>query len=109
MTNDKIQIGIIWPDVEDRPVLRANQFATQLGPGPDGTPEELILAVGHATSPLVLGTEEEVRAMMNALGAVAVKAHGRFSISRGRLDELISLLVQAAQNWDDQMNQGGHA
>lgn len=106
VTHEGVQVGLIWPDAEDQAVLRANQFVYQLSPGPDGKPEELILVLGNVTPPLVLGTPEEVQAMMSALGAVAVRTHGRYSISRGRLDELIGLLIQAAQNWDAQANGG---
>jgi hypothetical protein len=107
VSEDSIQIGVIWPDIEEQPVLAANQFVTQLSPGPDGRPEELVLIVGNVTPPLVLGQPDEVHAMLSAVGAVSAKAHGRFSLTRGRLDELVSVLAQAAHNWDQAMSEGG--
>ncbi|WP_395659142.1 hypothetical protein [Nocardioides sp.] len=101
------QVGVIWPDVEDVPVLAANQFVTQLDAGSAGV-EQIVLILGNVTPPLVLGPPEEVQAMLAAVGAVSVKALGRYALTRGRLEELIELLLQARQNWDSSMGgQGG--
>lgn len=101
-----VAVSLIWPDVEDHPVLSTNQFVAQLAPGPDGVPEELILVVGHIAPPLVLGSQEQVEALMRALGSISVKSHGRFSMTRSRLQELIQLLAMQAEKWDQALSGG---
>jgi hypothetical protein len=104
MTNPtgSIPISLIWPDVDEQSVYRANQFLGQLspGPGPDGAPEEFVLTIGYVSPPVMLGSAEEQAATMNALGAVSVRTLARVSMSRGRLQELIGILQQSASNYD---------
>lgn len=96
---------MIWPDVDSQPVLRANQFLAQLGPGPDGNPEECILTIGYAAPPVLLGSPEEQRATVMALGAIESKALARVSMSRARVGQLIDILQQQAQIMDGTQEQ----
>jgi hypothetical protein len=98
--DQNVPISLIWPEVEELPVLRANQFLGQISQGPTGTPEEFILTIGYVVPPVLLGTVDEQRATMRALGAVSVKALSRVSMSRGRLGELIQILQSLAEAYD---------
>ena len=103
----QIQISMIWPNVQDLPVLRANQFLGQFGSGPDGMPEEFVLTVGYAAPPVVLGSPQEQAASLAALGAVSVSGLSRVSMSRARLGELIQLLQQGAAAYDQAQGRTG--
>jgi len=96
----EIQISLIWPDVEDLPVLRSNQFLGQLGQGPDGSPEEFVLTLGYVAPPVMLGTPQQQEATFAAMGALSVKALSRVSMSRARLGELIEVLQVSADQYD---------
>jgi hypothetical protein len=91
----------VWPDVQELPVLSANQFLSQLSPGPNGLPEEMLLTIGYAAPPVLLGTPEEQQMTLRALGAVPVRAHVRVAINRVRLQEVIQMLQTTAETWDN--------
>ena len=88
--------------MEETPVLRSNQCAVQLVAGPDGKPDEAVLVMGNVTPPLLSGSPEEYGAMLSLTGALTVKTLGRYSMSRGRLGELIQYLTAQADAWDRQ-------
>lgn len=98
MGEQRVEIAVVWPDVEELPVYRANQFIAQVGTGPDG-PEDLFLTIGLATPPVILGTEEEQRVAVAAIGAVSVKGLARISMSRARAAELAMLLENVVRQW----------
>jgi hypothetical protein len=93
-------VSVIWPDVDDQPVLRANQFLGQMSPDASGAPEEFILTIGYISPPVMLGSPEEQAATMAALGAVSVRTLTRVSMSRSRLGELLQLLQAAVSQYD---------
>jgi hypothetical protein len=99
-SDGNVQISIIWPEVEEEPVFRANQFLGQISPGPTGAPEDFILTIGHVAPPVMLGTLDEQRATMSALGAVSVRTLSRVSMSRGNLEALIRILQTAVGQFD---------
>lgn len=100
MPEQSIGIPLIWPDIEELPVYRANQFISQNGQGPDGKPEEIVLSLGYIAPPVILGTPEEQQATARALGAVSVKALARVSISRGHVAQLVELLRAQLELFD---------
>lgn len=83
---------MIWPDVGELPVYRANQFLGQVTAGPDGEPEDLLLTIGHVAPPVLLGSPEEQQATAMALGAINVRALSRISLSYQQTQALIGLL-----------------
>ena len=99
--NGIVPISIIWPEVEEEPVYRANQFLGQLGPGPNGAPEEFVLTLGYVAPPVLLGSPEEQSASFGALGAISVKTLARVSMSRGRLAELANVLQAALAQYEN--------
>ncbi|WP_163548092.1 hypothetical protein [Candidatus Frankia nodulisporulans] len=100
---DLFQVSVVWTGLEDVAVLAANQFAVQID-GPDGVPENIILAVGHATPPLLLGTPEENRAVAGEIKSLPVKPLARLSLSPARAKALIHVLSEMVARID---NEGG--
>ncbi|MCW2756340.1 MAG: hypothetical protein JWO46_86 [Nocardioidaceae bacterium] len=108
MTEPQQQIPLIWPNVQDVSVLRANQFLGQIAAGIEGQPEEFLLSIGYAAPPVLLGTPEEQQLSMQAVGAISVKTEVRVSMSRGHLAALTQLLATALENFPDpNTNTGG--
>lgn len=97
MPPEVFEAKLIWPEVENALVCRANQFLTQINNGVDGKPEDIILTLGHVTPPVILGTDEEQREMAAAIGAVSVKTLSRVSLSLGQAENLAKLLHQAVE------------
>jgi hypothetical protein len=89
---ESIQVSMIWPDVGELPVYRANQFLGQVSNGPDGKPEDLLLTIGHFAPPVLLGPPEEQQVTARALGAVSVRALSRISLSYRQAHALVGLL-----------------
>ena len=97
MPEENIQISVIWPDVEELSVYRANQFIVQPSPGPDGNIEDFVMTVGYLAPPVILGTVEEQQASARALGAVSAKALLRVAMSPGVAFQLQQLLQHQLQ------------
>jgi hypothetical protein len=100
-----VQISVVWPGVEDAPVMRSNAMLSQIGTGPSG-PEEFVLTLGYIAPPVLLGTPEEQQASLAALGAVAAKTLCRISLSRARAQELVELLAGQIAVYDQQARGG---
>lgn len=99
MAEDQFQMQVIWPEVEQLPVFRANQFLGQISSGVDNLPEDIVLTLGYVTPPVALGSEEERRATLAAIGAMSVKPISRISMSLGQAEGLRSLLDTVITNW----------
>jgi hypothetical protein len=105
-TRQTIEVRLRWP--QDTGVMAAaNQFAAQLAPGTDGRPEAVLVTVGQATPPLVAGTPEEQKAQMSEIDHVDVRILSRFSLTRGQLEQLLSVLSTSLQQWDQIGDQAG--
>ena len=77
--------------MSDLPVLAANQFVAQLSGGiSTGQPDEVLLVIGHAAPPIIIG--DDVADRLSQIGQIEVKPLARFSISRERFAELADLL-----------------
>jgi hypothetical protein len=94
------QVSVIWPDVSELSVYRANQFIVQVTTGPDGNVDDVVLTIGYVAPPVILGTPEEQRASAMALGAVDVKALTRVSISPAYAQQLTELLQTQLRQLD---------
>jgi hypothetical protein len=94
--------------LERTPVLAANQLAVQvdtLGT----TPDQVVLAIGHASPPVLVGTEDEQRVALNRIGEVSVMPVARVSVSVGRLKEWAKLLTQTAEKLETYRQDGGQS
>ena len=106
-----MELPLIWPGVNDTPVVLANMFLSQVGsPSSGGRLDPPVLIIGQVTAPVLLGSPEEQQAMMRAVGGVEVKTLNRFSIPIGRLtdlrqviDDLITNATQAQASIDQQI------
>lgn len=102
-----LTLSVIWPGVDELPVLRANMSLIQIGTDNAGHAEDILLTIGHLSPPVLLGTAEEQEMSARALGAVSARPLIRVSLSRERLQELINGLVQAADTHDKATKEAG--
>jgi hypothetical protein len=96
------QVGVVWPEVSELPVLAANQFAVQITGGEGGRLDEIVLTIGHVASPLLSGTPEEQRAQISQITQLTIQPIARFAVTRYRLAELRELLDSIMSRWDEQ-------
>lgn len=91
-----------WSALNDEPVEPANLFVGMLAGATDGGEiEGILLLVGHAAPPALVGTPDQIAEQIAALrGRLPVAARGRFLVQRGRIDELIRVLQEAARQYD---------
>lgn len=92
-----------WGDAADIQATPLNQFVCQVGPPlRDGRPDGIYLLFGNVIPPLILGDsqEERQRFIDMALAGAKVQVHGRYVLSRERLDELIATLQKIAEIHD---------
>jgi hypothetical protein len=62
-------VKLRWPGADAVPIQTANQFLVQIDAAGE-TPDQIILAVGQVTPPVVLGTPEDRRAQMEEIEEV---------------------------------------
>ena len=91
-------LRIQWTGVDSIPIQTANQFLVQIDAIGD-RPDQLILAFGQVTPPPILGTEEEKQAQMAGVDSIKVLPLARYSMTPGRLTELIELLKRIQSVW----------
>ena len=97
-----IQLPQDWSAIADVPVQHVNQALAQIGlPSGDGAPDGIYISLGSSEPPLILGSEDERKQALEALGTIKITVHGRFHISRGQLDDLIRVLHTIAEQYDD--------
>ena len=96
-----IQLLQDWSATADVTVQHVNQALAQIGlPSQDGVPDGIYLSLGSSEPPLVFGSEEERQQALETLGTIKITVHGRFHISRGRLNDLIRVLQTTAEQYD---------
>lgn len=104
-----VQLPLIWPNINDVPVLMANVFMLQgSSTATDGQPDDPVLTIGQAPPPVLLGTPEEQEAMMGAIGGVQVHTICRVALTRGRVLELMNHLRLLVVNMDAMAAQVEH-
>ncbi|MFC1409192.1 hypothetical protein ACEZCY_11145 [Streptacidiphilus sp. N1-12] len=87
-----------WPT--EQPKARpANQFALGLGiPTKIGNPDAIYLVIGHAEPPFI--SPAELPTEGEEIEPVGIEVLGRYVMTRSRLGELIDMLQQAADIFD---------
>jgi hypothetical protein len=101
--SETVTVTVDWGDVYEAPLTHVNQFLGQIGIATaDGTPDGVCLVLGNVGPPVLVGDDPEaLKRQIEALkGGVRVSVHGRFQMSRGRLEELINVLQQTAGKYD---------
>lgn len=97
---DSLAIPLTWGDTSRVPVLAANQLAVQvdaLGTKPD----LVIITIGHASAPVLVGTDEQKREAAERIREVEVQPLARVSLSVGRLKQWAALLQTTADKLDE--------
>jgi hypothetical protein len=96
-------LRVTWDSANSLPVVTANQFAVTLGlPSNSGRPDGIYLLVGHLAPPTVVGSVQEVREFTAASGGkIDVAVHGKYLITRDRLQELLDTLASMAKKYDE--------
>lgn len=96
-----VELRLDWRPAEDAGVRVANQFMVQIANGSFG-PDGMYLLVGEATPPVISGEDQASRRAELARyeGKIPVTIHGRYFLTRGRMQELIALLTRQAEQHD---------
>jgi hypothetical protein len=85
----------VWTEEEEHPPRPVNQITVQVGipvagAGNDGL---VYLRLGHTDPPVLMGTDEERKQQIQALGGVLpVMSYGRFVMSRARAREILKVI-----------------
>ena len=90
-------VRLDWPKDQPR-ALPANQFAVAMGVPTASGPDTIYLMIGHADPPIISSSDEGATEDVNVL---PIEALGRYVLTRSRLDELIKLLQNAAEAYDE--------
>lgn len=93
---DNLQLPLAWIDVNESPILMANQFLVQT----QGT-GEFVMAIGQVATPPLIGTPEEVREQAEQIEFVPIRTLARVSMTRARIDELIAVLQLQRDRHDE--------
>jgi hypothetical protein len=101
-TDYQLQVQLDWSAAADVDAKIATQFLVQIGVPAGGRPDGIHLIVGHANPPVIVGDDEKTRqAQVERLeGKLPVIVHGRYVISRARLEELRNVLDDLAEKYD---------
>jgi hypothetical protein len=106
-----LEVEVDWSAAQTTPIQLANQFVVQVGttssidrPVPDG----VYLIVAEAAPPVILpGSAESVTRQLDRLNhRLPVAVHGRYFLTRERLGELITVLTETAQKYDEAASRG---
>jgi hypothetical protein len=90
-----VQLPVRWIGIEEYPLLVANQFLGQIGPG------EVILSFGQVVPPAILpGTPEQQAEQLAEHEYLPVRTVARLGLNRARLEELVGMLQQTLANYD---------
>lgn len=104
-------VELTWGNVQDLPLNFVNQIVAQLGApaGPEQVPDGIIVILGHAAPPVIVGSEEAIQRQVDALSSVQVQPLGRFVMSRERAEELLQVLAQSVAQYDEIVAGAKHA
>ncbi len=108
-TPEVVAVPVRW-NLEGVPTLFANQFvATRGPPTTDGVPDGIYLVLGTVAPPIIIGETPEARkAYVEAAtrGGLTAEIHGRYFLTRGRLDEVITALETIREKFDEAASAG---
>ncbi len=90
-----LSLPLVWVGVDEVPIVMANQVLGQIA-GED----EVVLAFGQVTPPPFLGTPEQRIEQAKQIQYVAVRVVARLSLTHTRLQELVRVLQQTLDNYD---------
>ena len=88
---EPVGIPLVWGTAGEAPVYAANQLAVQVDALGD-RPDLVILSLGHASAPILVGPGDRQREQLVKVKEVEVRVVARVSVSVGRLKEWAALL-----------------
>ena len=94
-TQKGLHVPVLWDELEDVPLVLANQVLGQVG-----QQGEVILTFGQLTPPLLLGTPEQQEKQANDIPFVSVKPVARLALTKAGLDDLIRVLQLTQENYE---------
>ena len=100
----QLELELDWSAAAALDAKIANQFIVQLGaPATGGAPDGVYLIIGEVTPPLIISnTAEGRKAQAESYGGrLPVRAHGRYYLTRARLEELRKVLDRIAAQYDE--------
>jgi hypothetical protein len=99
----QVKLEFDWSSAADVEPTVATQFLIQLGMPAGGEPDDIHLIVGHVNPPIVVGDSHESRReqVERYGGKLPVIVHGRFVLSRARLEELRNAINDLAEKYDE--------
>lgn len=102
LSEAQLQLAIDWSEAATTLTLPANQFVVQLGARIGDKPDGIHLVVGFLAPPIVTSNDPRVREdQISALGGkLGVQVHGRYVMTRERVEELIGVLQSVADQYD---------
>ena len=105
-----VAVPVRW-NLEGVPTLFANQWLATLGPPTaDTMPDGIwIWLLGTVAPPIIIGDTPEARkAYVEAAtrGGLTAEIHGRYFLTRGRLDEVITVLETVRDRYDEAASAG---
>jgi hypothetical protein len=89
---EKHSLRLSWAEAANLSTQAANQLLVQVDLGPNQQPDMVILTIGHAGPPVVLGSRDEQIEQLSKISEVPVKPVIRVSVSLQRLREWAELL-----------------
>jgi hypothetical protein len=92
---EQFEVPGVWVGLEQQPVLMANQFLSQLVAS-----DEIVVAIGQFTPPVVLGTAEQQAEQFKNVSFVQVRPVGRFGLTKARVREVIKMLETTLEQAD---------
>jgi hypothetical protein len=97
--SEGFEISGVWVGVDETPIVFANQFLGTVFEG------EVVLALGQATPPALLGTPEQQLEQARQLNFIPIKPMTRVAMNVARLREFIGVLQQTVENHERQEQQ----
>lgn len=106
----QVALRLDWSAADGVDVKLLNQMVVQLGSPAAGQPDGFYLLLGEVTPPVVVGDDDETRErdLARYEGMLPVNVHGRYFVSRARMDEFIELLQRMTTQYDE-ISGGGRA
>jgi len=89
-----VSVPLVWVDLDAVSVEMANQFVSQF------EPDQFILTVGQVAPPMIIGSEEERLEQLRRISYAPVRTLARVSMSPARMRELVSVLQQSLQHYE---------
>lgn len=98
----QLELEFDWSAADTVETQTATQFLVQLGIPAGDKPDGVVLIVGHVNPPVIAGRNEASRneQARRYEGKLPVAVHGRYHLSRVRLEELRVALDVLAKRYD---------